>query len=213
MAVATDQAELRRGAQGHDDGGQQSLRPGVRRRWASGSRAIGGRDGVLGAVRTAVTGPDVRPRRPPAHAPKYGTTIDHYAEVTINARLMAPTIPRRGSASRSRSRITTRAAMIADPLRLVRLLHGDRLRLRGDRHHRRAGRRPAPDARVHPRRGRWARRAGSAPRSMGSYNMPDDDFASSGQRSVAEELYRVSGRRAGRPRRGDGLRPLHRRWC
>ncbi len=29
---------------------------------------------------------------------------------------------------------------------------------------------------------------------MGSYNMPDDDFASSGQRAAAEELYRVSGR-------------------
>jgi acetyl-CoA acetyltransferase len=32
---------------------------------------------------------------------------------------------------------------------------------------------------------------------MGSYNMPDDDFASSGQRTVAADLYRVSGRAPG----------------
>jgi acetyl-CoA acetyltransferase len=39
------------------------------------------------------------------------------------------------------------------------------------------------------------RRFGAA--LMGSYNMPDDDFASAGQRSVAQDLYRVSGRGPG----------------
>ena len=52
------------------------------------------------------------------HMAKYGTTIDHYAEVAINARLMAANNPE----ARFRIPITVEdhheSAMIADPLRL-----------------------------------------------------------------------------------------------
>ena len=100
--------ELRRGAQGHDDGRQQPLRPGVR---ADGAALAGDprRDGVLGAVRTAVTGADVRVARRAATwrstAPRSTTTPKWRSTPGSWPR----TIPRRGSASRSRSRIITRA--------------------------------------------------------------------------------------------------------
>ena len=59
---------VRRRAQGDDDGGGRSLRPGLRPDRPVGPDD-GGPDGVLGALRAPVAGPDVRPRRPPPHAP------------------------------------------------------------------------------------------------------------------------------------------------
>ena len=84
--------------------------------------------------------------------------------------------------------------MIADPLRLFDFCMETDYGCAVVDHLRRAGRRPAPPARVHPRRG-----GDGAPRRFGGalmsfYNQPDDDFASSRpSASVAEELYRLGG--------------------
>jgi acetyl-CoA acetyltransferase len=130
------------------------------------------------------------------HMAMYGTTIDHYAEVAINARLMAANNPE----ARFRIPITVEdhheSAMIADPLRLFDFcMETDygcaAIVTTAER---------AADLRQQPAYITGAvmgapRRFGAA--LMGSYNQPDEDFASSGQRSVAEELYRVSGRGPG----------------
>lgn len=127
------------------------------------------------------------------HMAKYGTTIDHYAEVAINARLMAANNPE----ARFRIPITVEdhheSALIADPLRLFDFcMETDygcaAIVTTAER---------AADLRQKPAYITGAvmgapRRFGAA--LMGSYNMPDEDFASAGQRSVAEDLYRVSGR-------------------
>ena len=127
------------------------------------------------------------------HMVKYGTTEDQFAEVTINARLMAANNPE----ARFREPITVEdhhnSAMIADPLRLLDFcMESDygcaAIVTTAER---------AADLRQKP--AYLAGAVGAAPYRyghalMGSYNMPDEDFASSGQRVAAEELYRVSGR-------------------
>ena len=144
--------ELRRRAQGHDDGGHEPLRPGVRA------------DGPAGAVRspgrwrsrcpTACSRPG-RCSRSSArrHMAKYGTTIDHYAEVAINARLMAANNPEARFRMPDHGRGPPRERDDRRPAPALRLLHGDRLRLRGDRHLGRARRRPARRSRRTSRRG------------------------------------------------------------
>ena len=127
------------------------------------------------------------------HMHKYGTTDDHFAEVTINARLMAATNPE----ARFRVPCTIEdhhaSPMIADPLRLFDFcMESDygcaAIVTTAER---------AADLRRPP--AYLAGAVGAAPYRyghalMGSYNMPDEDFASAGQRAVARELYRVSGR-------------------
>ena len=164
-------------------------------------------DGVLGAVRLAVAGADVRVGHAATHA-EYGTTDDHYAEVTINARLMAANNPE----ARFRIPITVedhhREPDDRRPAPVVRLLHGDRLRLRGDRHHRRSApptsvRRPPPSQRRGAGRARPLRAA-----LMGTTTCPTKTSPPRAT-SVAEELTGSAGA-GGRFRRADGLRPLHR---
>jgi acetyl-CoA acetyltransferase len=127
------------------------------------------------------------------HMAKYGTTDDQFAEVTINARTMAANNPE----ARFRVPCTVEdhhaSPMIADPLRLFDFcMESDygcaAIVTTAER---------AADLRQTP--AYLAGAVGAAPYRyghalMGSYNMPDDDFASSGQRAAAEELYRVSGR-------------------
>jgi acetyl-CoA acetyltransferase len=130
------------------------------------------------------------------HMAKYGTTTDHFAEVAVNARLMAANNPE----ARFRVPITIEdhhaSAMIADPLRLFDFCmetdYGCAAVVTSAER--------AADLRHAPTYVSGAvmgapRRYGAA--LMGSYNMPDEDFASSGQRSVADDLYRVSGRGPG----------------
>ena len=108
MAVATDQANYVvvhkvMTMEGNNRYGQAFAQMGQR------ARCHPGRDGVLGAVRTAVAGPDVRAGRTPSH----GQVRHHHRPLRRGRDQRAAhgrrTIPRRGSASRSRSRITTRA--------------------------------------------------------------------------------------------------------
>jgi len=125
------------------------------------------------------------------HMAKYGTTTEHFAEVAINARLMAANNPE----ARFRTPITVEdhhdSAMVADPLRLFDFCmetdYGCAAIVTSAER--------AADLRQRPAYVRGAvmgapRRFGAA--LMGSYNMPDDDFASAGQRTVAEDLYRLS---------------------
>jgi acetyl-CoA acetyltransferase len=125
------------------------------------------------------------------HMSKYGTTTEHFAEVAINARLMAANNPE----ARFRTPITVEdhhdSAMVADPLRLFDFCmetdYGCAAIVTSAER--------AADLRQRPAYLRGAvmgapRRFGAA--LMGSYNVPDDDFASAGQRTVAEDLYRLS---------------------
>lgn len=126
------------------------------------------------------------------HMHRFGTTIDHFAEVAINARLMAANNP----SARFREPITVdehhESRMIADPLRLldccmesdvgVAVVITSAERARDLRH--------SPAYLAGASMGapyRWGEGM------LGGHNMSDDDFASAGQRTVAEELYRYSG--------------------
>jgi acetyl-CoA acetyltransferase len=125
------------------------------------------------------------------HMHLYGTTSEQFAHVAINARSMAANNP----AARFREPITVAdhqaSPMIADPLRrldfcmesdygcAVVIASSDRAR----------------DLRQKP--AYVAAAAVGAPYRYGNalmsfYNQPDEDFASSGHRTVAEELYRHS---------------------
>ncbi|ABK67749.1 thiolase C-terminal domain-containing protein [Mycobacterium avium] len=126
------------------------------------------------------------------HMHLYGTTSEQFAHVAINARTMAANNP----AARFREPITVAdhqaSPMIADPLRrldfcmesdygcAVVIASADRAR----------------DLRQKP--AYIAAAAVGAPYRYGNalmsfYNQPDEDFASSGHRTVADELYRHSG--------------------
>jgi acetyl-CoA acetyltransferase len=126
------------------------------------------------------------------HMHRFGTTTEHFAEVTINARRMAAPNPE----ARFREPITVEdhhnSRMIADPLRLfdfcmetdygcaVVITSAERAR---DLRH--------PPAYLRSAAAMAPHRYGGA--LMSFYNHPDDDFASSGQREVAEALYRLGG--------------------
>jgi acetyl-CoA acetyltransferase len=126
------------------------------------------------------------------HMAKFGTTIDHFAEVAINARLMAANNPE----ARFRTPITVEdhheSAMIADPLRLLDFCmetdYGCAAIVTSAERARDLAQTPAY---ISGAVMGAPRRFGAA--LMGSYNMPDDDFASAGQRTVADDLYRASG--------------------
>jgi acetyl-CoA acetyltransferase len=126
------------------------------------------------------------------HMHLYGTTSEQMAHVAISAREMARTNPN----ARFREPITVEdhqaSAMIADPLRLFdfcmesdygcAVVIASAERARDLRH--------AP-AYISAASAGAPFRFGNA--LMSFYNQPDQDFASSGHRVVAEELYRLSG--------------------
>ncbi len=126
------------------------------------------------------------------HMHRFGTTTEHFAEVTINARRMAANNPQ----ARFRTPITVEdhhaSRMIADPLRLFDFCmetdYGCAVII--------ASAERARDLRQPPAYIRSA--AAAAPYRYGNalmsfYNQPDDDFASSGQRETAETVYRMGG--------------------
>jgi acetyl-CoA acetyltransferase len=126
------------------------------------------------------------------HMHLYGTTIDHFGEVAINARLNAANNPD----ARFRAPITMAdhhgSRLIADPLRLLDCcMESDSgscvLVTAADR---------AADLRQAPVYLAGAA-MGSPPRwgngMLSDYSMTDEDFASAGQRTIAAALYRDAG--------------------
>lgn len=126
------------------------------------------------------------------HMAMYGTTTEHFAEVAINARAMAATNP----AARFRTPITIEdhhaSRLIADPLRLFDVcMESD-----GAAAVIVASPERARDLRQTPVFVRGASMAGGyrwGEGTLSGHNMPDDDYASAGQRATAEEVYRISG--------------------
>ena len=126
------------------------------------------------------------------HMHRFGTRVEHFAEVAINARLMARTNP----LARFREPITLAdhqaSRLIADPLRLldccmesdvgaaVMLTSAERAR---DTRHRPVYLAGAAMGSPY----RWGQGW------MGAGSASDDDFSSAGQRTVAEDLWRSSG--------------------
>ncbi|MGE3834457.1 MAG: lipid-transfer protein [Acidimicrobiia bacterium] len=126
------------------------------------------------------------------HMHLYGTTIDHFGEIAINARLNAATNPD----ARFRDPITMEdhhnSRLIADPLRLldfcmesdsgncVIVASADRAKdLRQPPVHLAAAAMGAPY--------RWGQGM------FGGNNMSDEDFASAGQRTIGNDLYANAG--------------------
>jgi acetyl-CoA acetyltransferase len=126
------------------------------------------------------------------HMHRFGTTTEHFAEVTINARNMA----HGNHEARFRDLITVEdhhhSRMIADPLRLFDFCmetdYGCALVITSAE---RARDLPRPPAYIRSAAAMAPYRYGGA--LMSFYNHPDDDFASSGQREVAQALYRMGG--------------------
>jgi acetyl-CoA acetyltransferase len=126
------------------------------------------------------------------HMEEFGTTIDHFAEVAINARLNAANNPD----ARFREPITMEdhhnSRLIADPIRLLDCClesDGGACVILTSTERARDLRQPlvqiAGVAMGAPRR--WG--AGT----FGGYNMSAEDFTSAGQNTLAEDLYRYSG--------------------
>jgi len=126
------------------------------------------------------------------HMHLYGTTTEQMAHVAINARAMAANNPE----ARFREPLTVEghhaSPMIADPLRLLDFCmesdYGCAVVITS------AGR----AATLRHRPAYIAAAAVGAPFRYGNalmsfYNQPDEDFASSGHRTVAEDLYKHSG--------------------
>jgi acetyl-CoA acetyltransferase len=126
------------------------------------------------------------------HMHRYGTTSEQMAHVAINAREMARTNPN----ARFREPITVEdhqaSAMVADPLRLFDFCmesdYGCAVVITSAE---RARDLPHPPAYIAAASAGAPFRFGNA--LMSFYQQPDDDFASSGHRVVADELYRLSG--------------------
>ena len=146
------------------------------------------------------------------HMHLYGTTREHFAEVAISTRDNAI----RRETSLMQEPLTREdyfgARMISDPLCLYDFcLECDGAVAVVTTTPERAAR-PAPPAGARHGRPRTAAhgRWGQAITWMG---MPDEYFASSGHRPVAQAALRDGRRRSRRRRRRADLRPLHRRWC
>lgn len=126
------------------------------------------------------------------HMHVFGTTTEHFAEVAIAARLMAANNPD----ARFRDPITVEehhsSPMIADPMRLLDICMESDVGVAvvitsGERA---ADLRSPPVAITAASMGgpyRWG------DGMLAGHNMTDEDFASAGQRTVAEDLYRLSG--------------------
>lgn len=126
------------------------------------------------------------------HMHLYGTTTEQFAHVAMHARAMAANNPE----ARFRTPITIEdhheSQMIADPLRLFDFCmetdYGCAVVIASAE---RARDCPHPPAYIAAAGVGAPFRYGNA--LMSFYNQPDEDFASSGQRAVAEELYRQAG--------------------
>jgi acetyl-CoA acetyltransferase len=126
------------------------------------------------------------------HMAVYGTTIDHFAEIAVNARRNAANNPD----ARFRDPITVEdhhaSRMIADPLRLLDVcMESDGaaaiLLTTPER---------AADLRQQPVFVRAASMAGGyrwGEGMLSGHNMPDADYPSAGQAATAAELWRVAG--------------------
>jgi acetyl-CoA acetyltransferase len=126
------------------------------------------------------------------HMEVYGTTIDHFAEISVNARRNAA----RNPDAIFRSEITVddhhASRMVADPLRLLDIcMESDGaaaiILTTPDR---------ARDLRRPPVQVLGASVAGGyrwGEGMLSGHNMPEADYASAGQRAAAEEVYRQAG--------------------
>ena len=126
------------------------------------------------------------------HMAVYGTTPDHFAEVSVNARRNAATNPD----ALFRTEITVEdhhnSRMIADPLRLLDICMesdgaGAMILTTPER---------ARDLRQPPVYVRSASMAGSyrwGEGMLSGHNMPEADYPTAGQRATAEEAYRLAG--------------------
>ena len=126
------------------------------------------------------------------HMHRFGTTTEQYARVVMHAREMAANNPE----ARFRTPITIadhhESQMIADPLRLFDFcMETDYACAVVITSAERARDCPHPPAYIAAAGVGAPYRYGNA--LMSFYNQPDDDFASSGQRAVAAEVYRQSG--------------------
>jgi acetyl-CoA acetyltransferase len=126
------------------------------------------------------------------HMHLYGTTIDHFAEVTINARMMAANNP----LARFRDPITVEehhaSRLMADPIRKLDMCMESDVGvavLITSAERARDLRRPPVLLRGATLGSPWRWGQGN----LGNSNMRDEDFASAGQRSVAEDLYAKTG--------------------
>ena len=126
------------------------------------------------------------------HMAVYGTTPDHFAEVTINARRNAATNPD----AIFRSEITVddhhASRMIADPLRLLDICmesDGAGAVILTTPERARDLRRPPVYLRAVSMAGgyRWGEGM------LSCHNMPEADYPTAGQRATAEEVYRLAG--------------------
>jgi acetyl-CoA acetyltransferase len=118
------------------------------------------------------------------HMHLYGTTIDHFGEIAINARLMAANNPN----ARFREPITMddhhSSRLIADPMRLLDCCmesDGSAAIVLTSAARARDLRQPAVSIRA---------AVMGSPYRYGSQSAPDLDYTSSGQRLVGEELFR-----------------------
>jgi acetyl-CoA acetyltransferase len=126
------------------------------------------------------------------HMAVYGTTIDHFAEVSVNARRNAATNPD----ALFRTEITVEdhhaSRMVSDPLRLLDIcMESDgaaaMILTTPER---------ARDLRQKPVYVRAASMAGGYRWGEGvlsGHNMPEADYPTAGQRATAEEVYRLAG--------------------
>jgi acetyl-CoA acetyltransferase len=126
------------------------------------------------------------------HMAVHGTTIEHFAEVSINARRNAATNPD----AIFRTEITVEdhhnSRMIADPLRLLDICMesdgaGAMILTTPER---------AKDLRQPPAYVRAASMAGSyrwGEGMLSGHNMPEAAYPTAGQRATAEEVYRLAG--------------------
>jgi acetyl-CoA acetyltransferase len=126
------------------------------------------------------------------HMYRYGTKVEHFAEVAINARLNAANNPD----ARFRDPITfadhQASRMIADPLRLFDYCmesDGGACVILASTERARDLRQP-PVLLAGAAMGAPWRWGGGM---FGGNNMSEDDFASAGQRTIAEDLYRNAG--------------------
>jgi acetyl-CoA acetyltransferase len=126
------------------------------------------------------------------HMAVHGTTIDHFAEVSVNARRNAATNPD----ALFRTEITIEdhhnSRMIADPLRLLDICMesdgaGAMILTTPER---------AKDLRQTPVYVRAASMAGGyrwGEGMLSGHNMPEADYPTAGQRPTADEVYRLAG--------------------
>ena len=127
------------------------------------------------------------------HMHLYGTKREHLAEIAISQRDNAIRRADRAPEGAAHARRLLQRADDLRPALSVRLHDGDRRRGRGDHHVGGAGARPPATARLRHGLGERRAWAGGARRSSPTSSMPDEYFASSGHRPVAQRMYEMAG--------------------